>query len=169
MMRRLSLALWLLLAAGCAGTEAPRGPVERAEFGVFFGGQVQERDEIPFSLDRGRQRVGVRIDLREPARAALPVRWELDMPGNTRQVRDTRGRRAQTRVVKTGHAEARAGQERLEIELPFSPGDPLGTWNVRVYVAEQIVVDRPFLVYDAPSRRRAEREGREAARAEHAH
>lgn len=165
-MRGLSLALVALLAcAGCANEPRPRGLVEQAEFGIFFGGQVQERDEIPFSLDRARQTQGIRIELHEPARTALPVRWELDMPGTTRRVRDAHGRRGKGRVVKTGSAELRPGQQRLDLELPFEPGDPLGTWNVRVTLAEQVVIDRPFLVYDAARRKRAERQARADERA----
>jgi hypothetical protein len=86
------------------------------------------------------------------------------MPGNTRRARDAKGRRGAGRVVKTGQSEARAGQQRLEIELPFAPGDPLGTWNLRVTVAGEVVIDRPFLVYDPDARRRAEREHAKAER-----
>lgn len=154
-------AIWLSLAialSGCASEPSPEpGLVASAEFGIFYGGQVQERDELPFSLDRGVQRQGIRIDFRAPLDRPVRVSWELDMPGTTRKVRDTRGRRGRGRVVKSGQAEARAGQERVEIELPFSPGDPLGTWNLRVQVEDQVVIDRPFLVYDPdtrPTRRR---------------
>jgi hypothetical protein len=152
----ISLAL-TALASGCLAPEPRRGLVERAEFGIFFGGQVQERDEIPFTLDRGKQRTGFRIEFHEPLSHPLDVSWELDMPGTTRRGSDPRGRRGMGRIVKTGVAPAPAGEKRLEIELPLSPGDPLGTWNVRVVIAEQIVIDRPFLVYDAAARRRAER------------
>jgi hypothetical protein len=38
--------------------------------------------------------------------------------------------------------------------LPFSPDDPLGLWNIRVLVGDQVVIDRPFVVYDAIERAR---------------
>ena len=166
-MRRAFLLLPLLMLAACS--EPPRSDrlVESAEFGIFWGGQVQERDEIPFSLDRSKQIQGVRIELAAPAKAPLEVSWELDMPGSTRRARDAQGRRGKGRVVKTGRTEMRQGQDRLDLELPFEPGDPLGTWNVRVSVAGETVVDRPFLVYDAGARKRAKREQREAERAAH--
>ena len=145
-----------LFVAGCA--EAPRrqGPVASAEFGIFFGGQVQERDELPFNLDRARQSQGFRLQFHAPLAEPLPVAWELDMPGA--------GRRREGRVTKTGQAAARAGLSRLDQELPFEPGDPLGTWNVRVLVDGAPVIDRPFVVYDPAARRRARREA-EAKRA----
>jgi hypothetical protein len=152
-----ALALALALAVtGCVESKPRRGLIERAEFGIFFGGQVQERDEIPFSLDRGKQRTGLSIDFFQPLAQPLEVSWELDMPGTTRRGSDPRGRRGMGRIVKTGVALAPAGEKRLEIELPFSAGDPLGTWNVKAVVGGQVVVDRPFLVYDAAARRRAE-------------
>ena len=43
--------LALLAAVSCRG-DRPQGPVEHAAFGVLFGGQVQQLDEIPFELDR---------------------------------------------------------------------------------------------------------------------
>lgn len=164
MMTRAAALLALFFATGCSEPARPEGPVASAEFGVFWATQIQERDEIAFCLDRGKQRQGIRIDFRRPLAEPLDVSWELDMPGNTRRARDAKGRRGAGRVVKTGQAEARAGQERLEIELPFSPGDPLGTWNLRVTVAGEVVIDRPFLVYDADARRRARREHEKAER-----
>jgi hypothetical protein len=145
--RRAALAavLGVGLALGCSRAKAPEGPVERAELGVFFGGQVQKRQEIPFTLDRTRQTQGFRITFREPLREPLEVRWEIDRP-------TTRGR---GRAVELGDAQARVGQRILDQELVFEPGDALGTWNVRVFVAGRAVIDRPVLIYDAAARRRA--------------
>jgi hypothetical protein len=57
--------------------------------------------------------------------------------------------------VELGEAQARAGQTRFDELLPFKPGDPLGIWNVRVVVDQEVVIDRRVLVYDAPERERA--------------
>ncbi len=51
-----------LLALSCDHRAPAPGLVEHASFGVFFGGQIQERDEIPFTLDRAKLRQGFRID-----------------------------------------------------------------------------------------------------------
>ena len=37
----------------------------------------------------------------------------------------------------------------------LEPGDPLGTWNIRVRLNAESVIDRPFLLYDADARQRA--------------
>lgn len=136
------LALGLLLA--CDRREAPRGPVERAELGVFFGGQVQERKEIPFSVDRTKQTWGFRLTFREPLRKTAELAWEIDRPG-------PRGR---GRAVELGDAKVRVGQSVFDQEIVMKPGDPLGTWNVRVLVDGEVVIDRSLGVYDAAARRR---------------
>jgi hypothetical protein len=149
------LGLGLALLMGCERPRADPGPVESAELGVFFGGQVQERDEIPFELDRAKQTVGVRIDFRKPLAHPATVSWEIDMPGSSRRARAIEGRKDQGRVTKLGQARARAGQSRFDHVLFFEPGDPLGVWNFRVQVDDQVVIDRPVLVYSEALRRQA--------------
>lgn len=136
-----AVALGLCLA--CARPETPRGPIERAELGVFFGGQVQERREIPFSLDRTKQTLGFRLTFREPQSRPAELRWEIDRPG-------PRGR---GRAVEMGDAKARAGQTVFDQEIVMKPGDPLGTWNIRVFVDGEAVLDRSVAIYDARVRR----------------
>jgi hypothetical protein len=67
-------------------------------------------------------------------------------------VQDSQGRRARSRKVQLGQARWRPGEAVFEQALPFLPGDPLGLWNIRVLVGSQVVMDRPFLVYDERSR-----------------
>lgn len=136
--------LCLALAAACDRPKAPRGPLERAELGVYFGGQVQERREIPFNLDRSAQSQGFRLTFREPLTRPVEVRWEIDRPA-------PRGR---GRAVELGDARARIGQTVLDQEIVMKPGDPLGTWNVRVFVDGELVIDRAISIYDAAARRR---------------
>jgi hypothetical protein len=163
--RALPLRLWLLVGATLACTlvtceSRPTGEklVQSAQFGVFYGGQVQERKEIPFELDRSKQEHGFRIDFTRPLARDLEVSWEINMPGSTRRVRDRRGRLGRGRLVKLGEAVVVAGRKRFDKLLPFEPGDPLGLWNIRVVVHEQVLIDRPFLVYDARARKRARRD-----------
>lgn len=140
----------LVLGAGCrAPAEASPGVV--AKFGIFFGGQVQERSELPFELDRARQVQGFRIDLDPAPAQAFDVRWELSLPSAKRAV-DERGRKAPARRTRTGQTSVRPGEPRLEQTLPFASDDPLGLWNIRVLLGERVVIDRPFIVYDARAR-----------------
>lgn len=153
-MRRLTpLLLCLALAAGCrARAEESSGVVAR--FGVFFGGQVQERSELPLELDRARQLQGFRIDMEPPPAQAVEVRWELSLPSSRRAV-DEQGRKAPARRTRSGQVSMRPGEPRLEQTLPFASDDPLGLWNIRVLVGERVVIDRPFVVYDARAREQA--------------
>jgi hypothetical protein len=122
------------------------GPVRNAEFGVFYGGQVQERDQIPLVVDQTKQSHGIRIEFEEPLKEELTIHWELDMPGTTRGVRDERGVRGRGRLVKHDQAIVPRGRSRFDQVLGFEPGDPVGMWNVRVRVEDQVVIDRPFEV-----------------------
>jgi hypothetical protein len=144
-----------LVRLGCKDRARSAGLVAEAKFGIFYGGQVQRREQIPFELDRAKQQHGIRIDFAERLERSVKVAWELDMPGSSRRIRDSRGRVGKGRLVKLEEATIPAGRQRFDRLLHFQPGDPLGTWNIRVLVEQEVVIDRPFLVYDAQARARA--------------
>lgn len=125
-----------LLAAlstfGCARREA-RELVSRAELGVFYGGQVQERREVSVPKDRPRPTLGFRLTFAETLREPLPVRWEVDMPGP-----------AERRVSRVAEASVPAGQARFDQVIELPPNASFGTWNVRVETESRLVVDRAF-------------------------
>lgn len=150
------LALGLAPLAACTAPNQAAAPGIHAEFGIFYGGQVQQRDEIPLSLDAARQRQGFRLTLSPPPQQALEVRWELGKPGQGRRVPDSQGRRARPRSVQLGRAHFRAGEAVFEQALAFLPDDPLGLWNIRVLLGDRVVLERPFVVYDAVERARRE-------------
>ncbi len=141
-----------LLLIGCPEEKPKDELVERAVFGIFFGGQVQERNEVPFEIDRGKQTQGIRVDFREQLTRDIPVRWEWDRPA-------PRGKRAtaSSRVTELGRGVAPKGSQRFEAPLELAPGDPLGEWNVRLFVDDRLVLDQRFLVYSEASRQAAER------------
>lgn len=150
------VVLLLTGLAACTAPESATAPGIRAEFGIFYGGQVQERDDIPLSLDATRQRQGFRLTHTPPPAEPLEVRWELGKPGQGRRAPDSQGRRARPRPVQLGRAHFRAGEAVFEQALPFAPDDPLGLWNLRVLAGDQVVLERPFVVYDPVERARRE-------------
>ena len=151
-MKRPSLALLLFALVACQPNK-PRPLVSRAEFGVFFGGQVQERAEIPFQLDRSKLSFGFRIEFSEPLVREVKLAWELERPapGKTSAVQ----RQAPARIVQLGESKARVGLPSFDQPLAFQPGDALGTWKIKVSADDQVVIDRSFVVYDAALRARA--------------
>jgi hypothetical protein len=151
--RSLPLALVLALLGACRN-RGPEELVTRAEFGVFFGGQVQTLDQIPFELDRARQTLGFRLEFARALTARLPIAWELDMPCRTTAADAGKNVRP-GRALRRGTAEAGIGSRRFEQVLAFEPSDALGTWNIRVRADSAWAIDRPFLVYDADARARA--------------
>jgi hypothetical protein len=158
----LAFGAWAIgLALSCKLPADDSPPQVHAEFGIFYGGQVQEREQVPFDVDSTRQTQGFRLQLPSPPRQAIEVRWELGMPGSGQRVADSQGRKARPRKAKLGQARWRPDATVFEQALPFNPGDPLGLWNIRVLVGSRVVLDRPFFVYDPEERSRQVRERQE--------
>jgi hypothetical protein len=140
---RLGIRLSAALAVSVAACERPsEPPAVRASFGVFFGGQVQERKELPLVLDRTRQAHGIRLDFRDPPERPLRVTWEVEKPAGAKN--DDGGK-----VTDFGETRTRVGEARIEIPLAFRATDRPGAWHVRVSVAERVVLDRAFEVVPA--------------------
>lgn len=159
-----TLTRWLLcvsapltIAAACRTPDAIPTPV--AEFGIFYGGQVQERQFIPFELNSAKQRIGFRLLFPTPLPVATEVRWEVSRPG-AREPRALPVSKPDRRVTEFGSATLAAGEQRFEQVIALRPGDPLGLWNLRVATAEQVLIDRPFTLYDADERNRAKARAR---------
>jgi hypothetical protein len=149
-----SLALAFAVNA-CTPQSGPDQLVERATFGVFFGGQIQDRKELPFELDPAKQQQGIRIDFRAPLARAVPVAWEIARPATAKSAKVAANGGV---VVEVGDATAREGESRLDMPLSFRQGQVLGTWHVRVKVDTRVVIDRDVLVFDARERRERERD-----------
>lgn len=132
-MKRRSFVM-VALALGC---QRGKSDNVEAEFGVFFGGQVQELKEIPKELDPGRQQHGFRLTFRAAPAQDVAISWELSLPAT-----DKGGPRA----ALVGRATAKAGQRVLDIPLAFRPSDPLGSWHAKLTADSQVVVDRDFQV-----------------------
>jgi hypothetical protein len=130
----------------CSHERDPDPLVLRATFGVFFGGQIQDRKELPFELDPAKQQQGIRIDFRAPLTRSVPVAWEIARPVSAKAAKADAGAE---QVVEVGNAAARVGEARLDVPISFRQGQVLGTWHVRVKVDARVVIDRDVLVFDA--------------------
>jgi hypothetical protein len=146
------LALGLLGGTGCKSEKTDDPLVERAAFGVFFGGQIQDRKELAFELDQTKQRIGIRIEFRAPLARSVPVAWEIARP----LAKTKHGDAAADHVVEVGDAAARVGEARLDVPLSLRQGQGLGAWHVRVKVDGRQVIDRDVLVFDPRDRRERE-------------
>jgi hypothetical protein len=146
----------LAFTPACERREPPAF-VKSGKLGVFFGGQVEERRELPFELDPAKQTQGFRVEFSQPLATDTDVEWRVDMPNP-----DARRRRSKANAdpppsptqTLSGKDIARAGEKTLDHVLVFHPGDPLGLWNVRVVVRDKVVIDRPVEVFDAAQRKR---------------
>jgi hypothetical protein len=135
--RALFAAFALAAACGCRKSAEP--PAVTARFGVFFGGQIQEREEIPLVVDRARQTIGVRLEFSTPPTNESRVTWELEKP------RAGKGKALGT-VVDYGEAHTRPGEPVLDVPLAFRDDDRPGAWHVRVALDGKSVLDRAFKV-----------------------
>jgi hypothetical protein len=140
---------------GCPAKSDPDALVERAAFGVFFGGQIQDRSELPFELDAAKQSSGFRIDFRAPLTCKVPVAWEIARPISSKLGSSDAG---VDHVVEVGEASARVGETRLDVPVLLRQGQVLGTWHVRVKVETRVVLDRDVLVFDPRERHERERD-----------
>jgi hypothetical protein len=155
-----ALALGLAVLS-CTHPSDPDPLVERATFGVFFGGQIQDRKELPFELDPAKQQQGIRIDFRAPLARSVNVAWEIARPVSAKAAKADAG---VEHVVEVGDIAARVGEARLDVPISFRQGQVLGTWHVRVKVDTRVVIDRDVLVFDARERQGRERESDGGAR-----
>lgn len=135
------LSLLALLAAGCRKDDAP--PPIRAEFGVFFGGQVQEREELELPRGAPGPSHGIRLEFADPPSRALEVSWEVEKPDPASK--------SGGKLVEYGKVSSRAGEPRLDIPLAFKRGDRAGTWHVKASVEGVVVLDRDFKVVASPT------------------
>lgn len=130
--------LALLLGFACRSQPSE---VEIAEFGVLFGGDIQDRETIPLELDPLRQELSLRVTFREPLRAERLVKWELERPTSKRGPDG-----GLLYAAELGEIRARPGELRAETKLRLRPGDLPGTWRVRARVGGDLVLERSFQV-----------------------
>jgi hypothetical protein len=143
----LSPALLVLCALGilCCKDNGAARRVESAEFGVLFGGQIQQRSDIALEFDPLKLTLALRVKLGTALREATPLHWELSRPGPRRGPLQLAG--PETRVTEFGDETLSAGSSAFEKHFHIKPGDNPGLWNVRLSIAEEVALDRPFVVY----------------------
>ncbi|MGC4066542.1 MAG: hypothetical protein QM784_18285 [Polyangiaceae bacterium] len=123
----------------------------RAEFGVFFGSQIQQRSELLLQLDESRQRQGFRLEYPRAVSRPLAITWEIDYPMRRT---GSHGPGNAPRGIRTGSATMPVGSDRFEQTVALLPTDSPGTWNLRVKADGVVVLDRPFRVVTTTFERR---------------
>lgn len=142
--RRLGLVALALGVAGCpARREVPE--LERVEFGVLFGGDIQDRAVIPLELDPARQELSLRVTFRTALERERVISWELERPSAQRGPDG-----GVLFAAELGEIRARLGERRAEAKLAFRRGDLPGTWRLRVRIDGTVVVERTFTVTAPP-------------------
>jgi hypothetical protein len=158
--------LLLALLSACERVDPQPHDLQRAQFGVFFGGEVQELSNIPLESDQVGQTIGIRLTFKTAPNPPLKVHWELSRPRKTMpeaKKRDAGSADAEAPVapkpseslVEFGDAMTRAGETVLDVPLRLRPGDPLGDWSVKAEIQGQQVLNRPFRVVKATPLRKA--------------
>lgn len=143
--RELGLVALALYFAGCPARRED-SELERVEFGVLFGGDIQDRAVIPLELDPTRQELSLRITFRAALKRERLISWELERPSAQRGPDG-----GVLFAAELGEIRARLGERRAEAKLGFRRGDLPGDWRLRVRIDGTVVVERTFTV-TAPAR-----------------
>jgi hypothetical protein len=143
---------WLgLLAFGlcCVGCPQKRADpeLERIEFGVLYGGDIQDRAVIPLELAPARQELALRVTFRAPLSRERVVSWELERPAPQKSADG-----GALFAAELGEIRARIGEQRAEAKLAFRRGDSPGTWRLHVRIDGHPALERTFTVKE-PERR----------------
>ncbi|MFZ5894272.1 MAG: hypothetical protein ACOY0T_24640 [Myxococcota bacterium] len=143
-MSRIALALCATLLLACRN-EAKNADVERVEFGVPFGGDIQDRSQIPIDIEP--RELALRVTFRAPLSRERKLSWELERPSN---VRASDG--GQLFAAELGESRIPSGERSAEAKLALRRNDPPGPWRIRVALDGQSVLDRRFEVLDSSAR-----------------
>jgi ABC-type phosphate/phosphonate transport system substrate-binding protein len=144
--RSVVLGLWLSVIVMCAcqlPSRASHSEPTRAKFGVFFGSQLQQRKDIALVTSQLKQRHGFRLDFSPKRARATTVEWELDFPTKPT---GTYGPSNSPRATRKSQATLPSGTDQFEQILEFLPTDVIGTWNIRIRVDKNVVLDKSFRV-----------------------
>jgi hypothetical protein len=140
------MALLSLAGLGCPSRSADP-ELERVEFGVLFGGDIQDRTTIPLELDPARQELALRVTFQRPLARERVVSWELERPAPQRSADG-----GTLFSAELGEIRAHAGEQRAEAKLAFRRGDTPGKWRLTARLDGRVVLERTFTVSE-PARR----------------
>jgi hypothetical protein len=140
------LGFWFSFTVLC-GCQIPNRASQteptRAKFGVFFGSQIQQRKDIALVTSQLKQRHGFRLDFSPKLTRSTTVEWELDFP--TKRA-GTYGPSNSPRASRKSQVNLPSGTDQFEQILDFLPTDVEGTWNIRIRVDRDVVLDKAFRV-----------------------
>ena len=113
----------------------------RAEFGVRYGGDIQDRSTLPLELDASKQELGLRVTFPAPLTRARKLRWEFERP-STERAPDG----GVLYAAELGETELKPGERRADAKLSFRKADRPGVFRIRVRVDERVVLERAIQV-----------------------
>lgn len=128
------------LALSCHRGE--QSDVERVEFGVLYGGDIQDRASMPLELDPAKQELALRVSFREPVHRERLVRWEFERPISDRKAPDG----GTLFSAELGEVPVHVGERRADAKLAFRKSDRPGTFRIRVRLDDRVVLERALAV-----------------------
>jgi hypothetical protein len=141
--RDLALAALALLACAACRARSDDPELDRVEFGVLFGGDIQDRAEIPLQHDAAQQELALRVTFRKEQTRERVVSFELERP--TAQRAPDGGI---SYAAQLGEIRALPGERRAEAKLGFRRGDLPGPWRLLVRLDGRQVLERRFTVVE---------------------
>ena len=134
--------LWSAGFATACNRQAPV-PTLRAQAGIFFGGQIQNRTEWPLTLDETRQTQGFRIDFGQVLQQPAHVTWDVVRPAVKPRKHTASSNES---AASSFDVTVPTGTDRFDQLVRFNDGDRPGQWKLHVFVNGTSVLDRTIQV-----------------------
>lgn len=132
---------------GCDRENSASDLPVKAQAGIFFGGQVQNRSVWPLVLDKARQTQGFRLEFKQALKEPAQINWEIvHPPAAVKRHSSASG----DPVPSTFAVTVPAGTERFDQLIPFSDNDRPGEWKLRVTVNGTNVLSKSITVVARP-------------------
>lgn len=118
-----------------------------AKAGIFYGGQIQNRNDWPLVIDATRQNQGFRLEFAAPLSKPASVAWDVVRPASRKKGHsDNRDGTA----APLFSAVVPAGSERFDQIIAFTESDRPGGWKLRVTVDGTTVLERAINIVAKP-------------------
>ena len=139
------IVLYLDCFANACGTRgATSSGSVKAQAGIFFGGQIQNRAEWPLVLDQTRQTQGFRVDFGQVLKEPAHVTWDIVRP-------TLRQKRHGDPATSSFDATVPPGTDRFDQAIPFTDSDRPGEWKLHVFVNGVSALDRSITIVSKPA------------------
>jgi hypothetical protein len=134
------VALLAFVLPGCPNSRED-AEIEKVEFGVPFGGDVQDRGKIPRDLEP--PELALRVRFRAPVARERSLSWELERPSAARASDG-----GVLYEAELGELHVPVGERQIDAKLGLRARDREGVYRLHVRLEGRVILERTFEVFD---------------------